>query len=39
MLTSGFTVLQLHLMFGDDIVGASSQNELYGKVYVMKLFD
>ncbi|KAI0542187.1 glycoside hydrolase family 3 protein [Xylaria digitata] len=28
-------VLQLHLMFGDDIVGANSQNELYD--YTMRL--
>lgn len=26
-------VLQLHLMFGDDIVGKDSHNELYGKYY------
>lgn len=26
------TVLQLHLMFADDIVGAASHNELYGMI-------
>lgn len=27
---NSMVVLQLHLMFGDDIVGKDSHNELYG---------